>query len=139
MDPAVAECCAAILQRTPSTLARMLGVPVVHASHAGTFTGFNLPETTKVYRSHFLGEAQIVDGHGRVLARRSRDEGEGVLLAEIVPGRVTGERPPIGDGFWIPELPAEVLSFWELLNTLGPAYYERVTRPHVRRNHGLRG
>jgi predicted amidohydrolase len=132
MDPAIARRCAAILHDTPSTLARMLGVPIVHASHAGHFSGFNLPETSRVYRSRFLGETQIVDGHGQVLARSSPDAGESVLVADIVPGRVSSERLAIGDGFWIPELPKEVLSFFELLKAIGPAYYERVTLPHRR-------
>jgi predicted amidohydrolase len=132
MSSATARRCAAVLASTPSTLARMLGVPMVHASHAGTFSGFNLPETDRVYRSRFLGETQIVDGHGRILARRSGDAGEGVLVADIVPGRITGERAAIGDGFWIPELPTEVLGFWNLLNEVGPAYYERVTLPYIR-------
>jgi predicted amidohydrolase len=130
IDPATRQRCAAILERTPSTLARCLGVPVVHASHAGSFSGLNLPETRRIYRSRFLGEAQIVDGRGHILARSPADAGEAVLVAEVVPGRVSGERDPIGDGVWIPELPDATLGFFNLLQILGPAYYERVTLPH---------
>ena len=37
----------AMLKESPPRLARMLGVPVVHASHAGPFAGFDSPELSR--------------------------------------------------------------------------------------------
>lgn len=55
-----------MLQQTPPRFARLLGVPVVHASHAGPFQGFDSPELPDVpYRSVYLGETMITDGRGR--------------------------------------------------------------------------
>jgi len=77
-----------LLTDTPARLARMLGVPVVHASHCGDFEGFALGREQAAYRSHYLGEAQIVDGNGTVLARMVHDDGEGIIVADISPGSV---------------------------------------------------
>ena len=119
-----------ILKNTPAHFARLLGVPVVHASHAGTFAGFVPPAGEKPYRSRYLGETQIVDGQGKVLARLSVDDGEGVIVADILPGQVGGQLAPVPEGFWIPDLPDATLSAWEFLNRLGEDYYLKTTQPY---------
>jgi predicted amidohydrolase len=120
----------ALLTETPARLARMLGVPVIHASHCGDFEGRALLDFAlhdeRVYRSRYLGEAQIVDGRGTVLARRAREEGEGVIVAEITPGPVEGDRDPIPDTFWIPQLWEPLLRAWEKENALGQYYYQNL-------------
>ncbi len=93
-----------MLQVAPVTLARMLGVPVVHASHTGDFETFRPPEESVVERRSFLGEAQIVDGDGHVLAGLPQEAGDGVIVADVTPGVVKGSLLPIPDGFWIPEM-----------------------------------
>jgi predicted amidohydrolase len=113
----------ALLTETPGRLARMLGVPVIHASHCGAFEGLALKEQMTPYRSHYLGEAQIVDGHGKILARMAREDGEGIIVAEITPGAVDLALEPIPDRFWIPELWDPLLPAWERENRLGQEYY----------------
>lgn len=71
-----------MLNAAPGTLAPILGVPVVHASHAGKFVGQSWPGEPVPYPSHYLGETQIVDGRGEVLARMSHQEGEGVITVD---------------------------------------------------------
>jgi hypothetical protein len=57
-----------MLQNAAPRMARMLGVPVVHGSHAGKFKAFREPELPDVeYNSKFLGETMIVDAEGAVL------------------------------------------------------------------------
>jgi predicted amidohydrolase len=124
----------ALLTETPARLARMLGVPIVHASHCGDFEGKALPALAPgedpvedpVYSSRYLGEAQIVDGHGTVLARRTREEGEGVIIAEVTPGPVEGDLEPIPDRFWIPDLWESLLRAWEIENEMGRYYYQKL-------------
>jgi len=120
----------AILRATPGTLARLLGVPLIHASHAGAFEGWTLGAEDRPYRSRWLGEAQIVDGRGQVLARRQHEEGEGILTAQVTLGRVPGAPTAIPDAFWLPDLPEAVLDAWKSQNQLGREYYARTTRPH---------
>ena len=92
--------------------------------------GLNPFDETQPYRSRFLGETQIVDGHGNILARRPYQDGEGVVLADIEPGQVAGSREPIPEGFWIPDHPESVIQAWERQNEFGRNYYTKVTRPH---------
>jgi predicted amidohydrolase len=68
-----------MLQQAPPRLARLLDVPVIHASHAGPFAGYDSPELPDVdYQSVYLGETMICDARGNVLARRSLQKGAGV-------------------------------------------------------------
>lgn len=124
-----------MLKDTPAKFAKMLGVPVVHASHAGKLEGFNPPDEKIPFHSRFLGETQIVGGQGEILARRTYEEGEGIVLAEIQMGQVSASeaRPPIPKRFWIPDHPKMILHSWEEQNKFGRDYYNSVTLPHRRR------
>lgn len=122
-----------MLQEAPVRMARMLGVPVIHGSHAGRFEGFFSPELPDVaYNSAYLGEAMIVDAAGRVLARRGREEAEGVVLAEIqLPDRVEPSEA-IPETFWIPEdMPQEWKESWERWFDRGEDYYQMVTAHYL--------
>ncbi len=119
----------ALLRNAPGRLARMLGVPVVHASHAGEFEGLTPGNESVPYVSRYLGESQIVDGSGRVLARMACEDGEGVITAEITLGRAAGATAPIPETFWTGELPPMAVKAWERLNPLGRQYYAETVRP----------
>lgn len=123
----------AMLREAPARLARMLRVPVIHASHAGRFEGRTPGNESKAYASRYLGETQITDGEGNVLARMSCDDGEGIISAAVDFGRVPGEPEPIPAGFWMSELPAGASKGWEQLNSLGRAYYRDTFRPSLDR------
>jgi N-carbamoylputrescine amidase len=116
-----------VMRETPVRMARMLGVPVVHAAHAQDFE-CSMPLLPGLpYRSFYLGETMIVDAGGEVLARLSREDGEGIITAEIEPGRMTpSEDPP--DGFWIPRLPWLIRAVWGYQNLHGRLYYKRTHR-----------
>jgi predicted amidohydrolase len=120
-----------IMKATPSRFAKMLGVPVVHAAHAGSFVGQAWPDRGETYPSYYLGEAQIVDGNGRVLARMSREEGEGVITADISLGSVADKPDAIPDSFWIAEYPEEFYRQWQRDLETGHQYYLSTTLPYV--------
>ena len=88
------------LRQAPGDLARRLGVPVVHAAQAGEFEGLTPGNETVPFVSRFLGETQITDGHGNVLTRLAYEDGEGVVTADITPGRIAGDLAPIPQSFW---------------------------------------
>ncbi len=49
-----------MVEGAPSRLARLLSVPVVHAAHTGTFSGFDSSELPDVaYHSFYLGGIRI--------------------------------------------------------------------------------
>ena len=120
------------LRQAPARLARMLGVPVVHASHAGDFQGFVPGKESAIYTSRYLGETQIVDPRGEILARMTREEGDGVICAEITPQTNPVGDLPTPDSFWTVELPAVTQKAWDNLNRFGREYYASTFRPRLR-------
>ena len=119
---------------TPSKFARMLGVHVIHAAHAGEFTGEMPLMPDFVYKSYYVGETQIVDGTGNILARLKREDGEGFIVADIDINKKWNPSETIPDRFWIPDMPTELNQAWEMLNTHGESYYRDTTKPY-RKNH----
>lgn len=122
-----------MLQDAPPRLARMLGVPVVYAAHAGPFHGYYSPTLPDVaYNSAYLGEAMIVDARGKTLARRGQTEGAGVLLAELELPVRPAPTEPVPAGFWLPpELPEPWKESWERWLKTGARYYREVTLPYL--------
>jgi predicted amidohydrolase len=118
-----------LLRAAPADLARRLGVPVVHAAQAGEFEGLTPGNETVPYVSRFLGEAQITDGHGNILARLAYEDGEGIITADIAPGRIEGDLAPTPEGFWAVDLSPKTLQLWDHLNSLGRDYYATTFRP----------
>jgi predicted amidohydrolase len=118
-----------LLRQAPGDLARRLGVPVVHAAQAGEFEGLTPGNEAVPYVSRFLGEAQITDGHGKVLARLAYEDGEGIITADIAPGRIEGDLAPTPESFWAVDLPPKTLQVWDHLNSLGRDYYRTKFRP----------
>jgi predicted amidohydrolase len=122
-----------MLKQAPVQMAKMLGVPVVHGSHAGRFEGFFSPELPDVsYNSEYLGEAMIVDASGQVLARLTKGDEAGVVTAELKLNGKPVPIEPIPDRFWIPkEMPKEWKESWERWFDKGEDYYAMVTEPYL--------
>ena len=115
--------------RAPGRFARMVGAPLLHAAHSGPLEGrYALTSRLSVkIRTHLVGETQIVDGQGKILARRTADEGAGVIFADIMMGRIpASEATP--DSFWLEKLPAFVRATWATQNHVGKAIYARARR-----------
>lgn len=114
-----------ILYETPRRFARMLGLPVIHASHAGRFVCKSpwLPGVR--YDSRYLGETQIVDASGAILARLRQEDGDGVITATVTPSRIQPSEK-IPDRFWIPDLPWLFRFIWSYQNLHGRRYYRKM-------------
>ena len=108
---------------SPRKLARMLGVHVIHASHAGELDGKMPLIPGFQYKTRYCGETQIVDGSGKILERMKRDEGEGFVTADIDPKKKWTPSEPIPNRFWIPDLPLQVRFIWFYQNIYGKRYY----------------
>jgi len=119
-----------IMEETPSKFAKMLGVHVIHAAHAGELEG-NMPLIPNFpYKSYYLGETQIVDGSGTVLKRMKRGEGEGLIMADIDIKKKWKPSETIPNRFWIPNLPRQLKFAWWYQNRHGRRYYRRKTLPY---------
>jgi predicted amidohydrolase len=104
-------------------MARAVGAPAVHAAHCGPLE-CPLPLTPLTYRGWFEGGAVICDAHGAVLARRDKDEGPGVVVADVVPAR-TPPADGIPDRFWFHRRGALPAALWALQNAHGRRWYRR--------------
>jgi len=128
----------AIMKATIPRFARMVGVPVVHAAHAGEILG-RLPLLPGFpYDSFYLGETQIVDGAGNQLAHMAREDGDGFVSAEIDPNRDAEPSEPVPDRFWIPDMPWQLRLIWAYQNRHGRRYYKRKIRPLMQKRFGSR-
>jgi predicted amidohydrolase len=104
--------------------ARFVGAPVVHAANAGPIE-CDLPAMPGVrYRGVLEGGAVIADADGRVLARRTRREGQGFAIAEVAPRRIAplDEAP---DRFWLHRRQLTATAFWHAHRLHGRRYYAR--------------
>jgi len=59
------------------------------------------------------------------------EDGEGVIVADISPGRAIGALAPIPNGFWTVELTQGARKSWDHLNALGAKYYAEEVRPRL--------
>ena len=111
----------------PAAFARMLGVPVVHASHCG---GLECPMPWAPwvrYRGHYEGPTTIVAGDGTVLAERPAAAGEGVVVADVAFGAVEPSLPT-PDGFWLHERGPLPTFAWHYQRIHGRRAYRRRRR-----------
>ena len=118
---------AAVAARAPAVFGRYIGAPIVHGAISGSFS-CPMPELPSLrYSGHFQGGAQIADPHGRVLARRGREEGPGFAIADVEPRRVTPDEP-IPDRFWLHRRgPISALT-WNTQRLLGRRWYAKNVR-----------
>jgi predicted amidohydrolase len=72
---------ARLVARAVPKLARLLGVPVVHANWCGRIDGRWALGTR--YLTRYVQSACVADAGGRVLARRGPEQGPGVVSAEV--------------------------------------------------------
>jgi N-carbamoylputrescine amidase len=111
-------------------MARILGVSLVHANHVGSFPG-RVPFVGVPYVSHFMGESQILDAEGQVLARARHEDGECVIVADVTPGRRASQEV-LGEGFWIPDLPVGFELSWRAFNWHAQREYASMQRRAAR-------
>jgi predicted amidohydrolase len=108
---------------TPN-FSRLMGCPVIEASHCGRFR-CPIPILGMPYLSEWQGLSTICDANGNVLARRRRDEGAGVIVADIEPGSI-GATEPIPNRFWLLEMDFVSENFgWRAMNWHGKRWYQK--------------
>lgn len=102
--------------------APFVGAPVVHGAQSGAFDCL-WPGLPAIYHGHYEGGASITAADGRVLAFRGRDQGPGVVVADVVAGRGPGISPP--ERFWLHRRGAVAALAWAYQNPLGRRHYRR--------------
>ncbi|MCP4763355.1 MAG: carbon-nitrogen hydrolase family protein [archaeon] len=113
---------------SPSNIARMLGVHVIHAAHCGDFKGKTPLVPGYPWKSHLIGETQIVDGSGKILNRMGYKDGEGFIIEDIDPSKKWEPSKVIGDSLWIQKWPIQWKFLWWYQNLYSRIYYRKNTK-----------
>ena len=111
----------------PPKMARLVGAPIVMASHVGPIT-MSTPALPGVpYRTQMVGQTQICERDGTVLARLDYDDGEGHIAAtvELAPPDPLDEIP---SRFWFLNMGPSVTATWSLANVHGTTKYHALKR-----------
>lgn len=120
-----------IMRQTPSTLARLLGVANIHSAHTGKLDGIfpMYPGDTRglMNENQLIGETQIVDNQGNIVARLSQQDGPGVICADIdlTPAEAS---LPLPDRYWIPELSGLIKFNWYQQNWASKNIYKKAQK-----------
>jgi predicted amidohydrolase len=103
-------------------MARAVGAPVAIAQHVGDYRSGSPLMPGVPYNTLGVGESQIVERDGTILARMTYADGEGHTAAEIA---IAPPEPltPIPSAFWIAPQPVSVHLVWHLYNNAGRAEY----------------
>lgn len=110
--------------------AKLVGCPVIDATHCGSIS-CPTPWLPIEYKTDFQGGAIICDATGKVLARRAKSEGAGVVVADIQVGRIDS-REQLLSGFWIQGLDPISRLGWRLQGLHGRRWYKRHLTPTIR-------
>jgi len=108
----------------PGQVARLTGVPVAQASHVGPVTGETPLGPGIPWATEMIGESQICDRDGTVLARLTLEEGEGHCAADVEVTSAASPVDPIRDRFWIPEFTLTTHAAWHAMNAHGALSYK---------------
>jgi predicted amidohydrolase len=103
-------------------MARAVGAPVAIAQHVGELRSGSPLMPLVPYPTLMVGETQIVERDGRVLARMSYEDGEGYVAAPI---ELHAPAPldPVPSAFWLAPMPVSLHAVWHLYNAHGRARY----------------
>jgi predicted amidohydrolase len=107
--------------------ARLIGAPIIHASHCNRFS-CKLPITSFMkYHGVLEGHTAILDAEGTILAHRTKDEGEGFVIATISLGNVKSTRS-MPERFWLRNRTVIGAASWYLYGAIGGFWYKKNVR-----------
>ena len=107
----------------PGQVARITGVPVAHASHVGPVEGATPLGPGIPWRTQMIGESQVCDRDGTVLARLTLEDGEGHVAADVELGPAQPSEA-VGERFWIPRMTLTTHAAWHAMNAHGALAYK---------------
>lgn len=115
---------AALAREAAPRMARLVGAPAAVAHQVGRVSGHTPLAPGLRWRGELLGESQIVERDGRILARVTAADGEGYAAADV---RLTEPAPldAVPEGFWLALPPASMHASWLVQGAHGRFLYRR--------------
>lgn len=117
-----------LLREAPRQLARLLAVPVIHASCVGRFETASLSHPQDLRPGRFLGRSQILASDAAPVAALASEAG--ILVSDLPPQKGRRRRRLASSGYWTLPLTDAHLRAWERDAELGGEYYRTVALPH---------
>lgn len=108
----------------PGQVARLTGVPVAHASHVGPIQGETPLGPGIPWKTTMIGESQVCDRDGAILARLTLEDGEGHVAADVDLTAPPAPLDPIQDRYWIPRFTLTTHAAWYGMNAHGALGYK---------------
>ena len=108
----------------PGQVARLVGAPAAHAAHVGPVLGGTPLAPGLPWPTTMIGESQICDRDGTILARLSEEDGEGHVGAEVTIGEPQS-LDEVRERRWIPDVSTIVTKgiAWYGMNCHGDVHY----------------
>jgi predicted amidohydrolase len=110
------------LLKTVQKTARLIGAPIIHASHCNQFSCLMPGIPLSVYRGILEGNAAIIDGKGNVLALRTKEQGEGIVIADVMLGSIQTDED-IPKQFWLRKRTWLPAFSWHFHGIIGRRWY----------------
>jgi predicted amidohydrolase len=107
----------------PGQVARLTGAPVAIASHVGAIEGETPLGPGIRWKTQMLGESQICDRDGTILACLTLEDGESHVAADVDLAPAPTPLDPIEDRFWIPRFTLTTHAAWHAMNAHGALAY----------------
>lgn len=115
----------------PVNLAKLLKVPVFHASHIGKFNGKVFPKGDKEQYREIVGASQIIDANGNVVLKQLYNEEQKILYYEFQTKEKDTSLKVATEEYWIPSMPEIIAKNWDNINCKCAEYYKKVSLPYM--------
>ena len=117
--------------QTPVKFAELLQVPLIHSNHCGEVTAIDFYDENNPFTYQMVGAAQMINEDGSIIARRSFDEGEGMIISDFSFDKSKRKPANIEYGkYWIEDFPEPYAYAWKNYNPICKAYYENTAKPY---------
>lgn len=104
--------------------ARLVGAPVIHGSHCNSFSCKMLGFPFLNYHGTLEGNTAIIDANGKILALRTKEQGEGIVTANITLKSIE-VKEKIPKRFWLRYRSVLPAFAWHYHGFLGRRWYKR--------------
>lgn len=112
------------LMKSVQETARLIGAPIIHASHCNVFSCKMLGFPFLTFHGALEGNTAIIDASGKILARRKKEEGEGIVTAQITLKNIESNEK-IPKRFWLRYRSVLPAFAWHYHGFLGRRWYKK--------------
>lgn len=122
--------------KAPQNLAKLLGVPVIHASHKSSFNGSSLFDETKMCTRPIVGMVQIINGEGEPLTILEEENVPDLILEDIELDTKLRTSHTVyqseSSDYWVCPMPEGLVKGFEMLNQKYEEIYIKETLPAIK-------